>query len=399
MYDFTVIGAGPSGSYCAARLAKEGNKVLLIDKVQHPRFKLCGGGLTLKSIRAINKLHNGLETSGLLDYINKFYIVNPSTKEIIDFKYDKNWLALVHRDQFDNWLLNKALDAGVEFQVCNKDSLSLLENSKFLIASDGANSKIGVLVHGAIPSDRIVVATEGYIPNTSGEAFASVILNPTKDPDNGGYSWLFGRKDTIGIGTGVVRTYDRLLNFYRKSITDLSKDIYKCIIEPKDYRNWIIPIYQEGRRASMSINNIYNVAVIGDALGVADPIYAEGIAAGITSANCLIDSYNKYKDFSKYTQDLHNYEYFKEMKWMEFLQRQANSNYNTAFKLLQKPKVVDGFIKFINWEQRPSEFVKWVWKHHPLYALRLEYNVIMNNGKERPNNLILFQSIGAVNEY
>ena len=383
MYDFTVIGAGPSGSYCAAILSKRyGYKVLLTDKVDHPRFKLCGGGLTLKSINSIKKLHTGFENNGLLDYINKFHIVNPTTREIIDFKYGKNWLALVHRDEFDKWMLDKALDSGVEFKISNDDSLKLLEKTRFLISADGASSKLGILIHGKIKDSRIVVATEGYVKNETGEAYASIILNPTKDPDNGGYSWIFGRKDTVGIGTGVVRSYDKYLNTYRDNITKLSKEMYNETIGPKDYRNWIIPIYENGRKATLSLSDKCNVAAIGDSLGVADPIYAEGIAAGIISAECLINSFTKHLDFSHYEEDLYGYEYFKQMKWMEFLQRQANARYDVAFKLLQQPKVVDGFIKFINWEQLPSKFVRWVQIHYPSYAVKLAYSVWRNKGKE-----------------
>jgi flavin-dependent dehydrogenase len=44
------VGAGPAGSVAAYTAAKLGLKTLLIEKEKLPRYKPCGGGLTLKSI-------------------------------------------------------------------------------------------------------------------------------------------------------------------------------------------------------------------------------------------------------------------------------------------------------------------------------------------------------------
>ena len=45
-FDAIVIGAGPAGSTAAYLLAKGGLHVLVLDKNEFPRDKLCGGLLT-----------------------------------------------------------------------------------------------------------------------------------------------------------------------------------------------------------------------------------------------------------------------------------------------------------------------------------------------------------------
>ncbi|MGB9521887.1 MAG: FAD-dependent oxidoreductase, partial [Anaerolineales bacterium] len=45
-YDIIVIGAGPSGSSAANAASSLGWKVLLLDRFQFPREKVCGDGLT-----------------------------------------------------------------------------------------------------------------------------------------------------------------------------------------------------------------------------------------------------------------------------------------------------------------------------------------------------------------
>jgi flavin-dependent dehydrogenase len=55
-FDVIVIGAGPAGSTAAYLLALNGFKVLIIDKAIFPRDKLCGGLLTLKSIKLLEDI-------------------------------------------------------------------------------------------------------------------------------------------------------------------------------------------------------------------------------------------------------------------------------------------------------------------------------------------------------
>ncbi|OGW06328.1 MAG: hypothetical protein A2W77_05440 [Nitrospinae bacterium RIFCSPLOWO2_12_39_16] len=52
-YDVIVVGAGPAGSTAARGCAERGFRPLLIDKALFPRYKPCGGAL---SIRTINLL-------------------------------------------------------------------------------------------------------------------------------------------------------------------------------------------------------------------------------------------------------------------------------------------------------------------------------------------------------
>ena len=47
-YDVIVVGGGPAGATAAYELATSGINVLILEKEKFPRYKPCGGGLSLK---------------------------------------------------------------------------------------------------------------------------------------------------------------------------------------------------------------------------------------------------------------------------------------------------------------------------------------------------------------
>jgi flavin-dependent dehydrogenase len=58
-WDAIVIGAGPAGAVSALLLAREGKKVLLIDRANFPRDKVCGSCLSAKTVGYL--AHAGLQ--------------------------------------------------------------------------------------------------------------------------------------------------------------------------------------------------------------------------------------------------------------------------------------------------------------------------------------------------
>ena len=51
--DVIVVGAGPGGSATAYHLAKHGVRVLLLEKTEFPREKVCGDGLTPRAVKQL----------------------------------------------------------------------------------------------------------------------------------------------------------------------------------------------------------------------------------------------------------------------------------------------------------------------------------------------------------
>jgi flavin-dependent dehydrogenase len=59
MIDVLVVGAGPAGALAAWRLASRGVRVMLVDREQFPRHKLCGDTLNPGAVALLRSLSLG----------------------------------------------------------------------------------------------------------------------------------------------------------------------------------------------------------------------------------------------------------------------------------------------------------------------------------------------------
>lgn len=141
-FDYLIIGAGPAGAYLAEKLAIKGFNVGLCDKK-----------------RVIGK---PIQCTGLLtDELEKFvnvkedFVKNVTHKIVLNSKNEsitiKSKEYVVDRFEFDNYLLNRAKNAGAKLFLGNelkgvKNNTVILSNNSFktktLIGCDGPNSKV-----------------------------------------------------------------------------------------------------------------------------------------------------------------------------------------------------------------------------------------------------------------
>jgi flavin-dependent dehydrogenase len=123
-YDVVVIGGGPAGAVCGARLATRGQRVLVLERGHHPRFHL-GESLLPGSVPV-------LETMGVLDEVRDRFMVKrgarfvegkggPEAKtvryafaEAFHLKCDHAFQ--VPRDEFDQLLFRRAGACGAELR-------------------------------------------------------------------------------------------------------------------------------------------------------------------------------------------------------------------------------------------------------------------------------------------
>jgi flavin-dependent dehydrogenase len=120
VHDVVVVGGGPAGAVCAARLAAKGRSVVLLERGHHPRFHL-GESLLPNSVGV-------LEAVGVLDEVRARFLVKRGAR-FVDGRDDRRtarydfaeafharWSHAfeVPRDEFDELLFRRAGRCGAE---------------------------------------------------------------------------------------------------------------------------------------------------------------------------------------------------------------------------------------------------------------------------------------------
>jgi geranylgeranyl reductase family protein len=281
-FDVIVVGAGPSGTAAAYRLVQSGYKVLLLDKGRSSRGKPCGGGITIKSLnlmpysvgsvieQATKRIGRGLTSSGR----RRFEI----------FETDGYVCTFAVRKNFDQFNLNKTIEAGAQFARINE--LSEIEEyyrhvrivcdrraftARYLIGADGANSTVRRLIKAGDHFQRgfAIEALVDRVPTGSEpipEFFFGYVSN--------GYGWIFPKRDHINVGiythdNGVRLSKDLLREYV---IDRLGTDKFESIVG--------FPLSFGGQGYHLERARI---VLTGDAAGLADPFLGEGIYNAIKS--------------------------------------------------------------------------------------------------------------------
>lgn len=110
-WDVVIIGAGPAGSAAAIEIAKSGTSVLLIDKSEFPRAKVCGSCLNLRSLSLLRKMGiHDFESRLKAPKIETFYFGADQKHVSIPFSG-----CSISREKFDSLLVDEAVKRGTIF--------------------------------------------------------------------------------------------------------------------------------------------------------------------------------------------------------------------------------------------------------------------------------------------
>src|SRR5512141_2801483 len=102
LYDVIIIGSGPAGSTAAYFLSTQGKKVLLLEKQSLPRYKTCGGGLSLQMLKQFP-----FSFDPVID-IQVQKTTYALKGETVTFDLPSQSIGMVMRDQFDAFILEHA---------------------------------------------------------------------------------------------------------------------------------------------------------------------------------------------------------------------------------------------------------------------------------------------------
>jgi geranylgeranyl diphosphate/geranylgeranyl-bacteriochlorophyllide a reductase len=298
-YDVIVVGGGPSGATAAHDLACAGYRVMLLDRAG--RTKPCGGAIPPRLLEDF-----AIPRSLLVAQARSARIIAPSNRTVT-MPVGDGFVGMVDRDVFDEWLRQRAADAGVtrvtgrSEWIDDSGTIARLSyrtdrqaepqsvTARVIIGADGARSSVAqqcIKGGGAVPC---VFAYHEIVevPEAAGADYdparCDVYYQGHLSPDF--YAWVFphGRTASIGLGSANKGFPLREATAVMRQQTGL--DGWKTLrkegapIPLKPLKRW---------------DNGRNVVVVGDAAGVVAPSSGEGIYYAMTAGRMGADAATAY---------------------------------------------------------------------------------------------------------
>jgi len=377
-YDVIIIGTGPSGAIASKTCAEKGISTLLLEKGTIPRFKLCGGAV---SMSALSHLDFGIERD-LIErecYGARVHFENHH----IEVRRKSRMAILVSRDKFDAFLVSKAVDAGVELHDAEKAiaihqnrSKIVVEtnkekyNVKAVIGADGVNSIVSNYVREPYKHEELGLCIAAEIPANNAEV--DEYIDNAVELHYGiaklGYGWVFPKEKHFSVGVcgifpSMKNPRNTFMNFLKKSGFSTDVVAHAHLIPSGGYEREVCTD---------------RIILVGDAAGFVDPFYGEGIKyafiSGKLAAERVVESYEN-DDFSKSALDSYKRScramFGENLKYSLRLTKLVNKYPNFFFRLLSSDKkVLDKGLEIVAEGMEYKEYLRWLIPRVPYFMLK-----------------------------
>ncbi len=307
LFDAIIVGGGPAGSTAGLVLARKGLDVLILEKKKFPRFKLCGGMLTRKTIDFGQSIFPGfistLELKGITEKTIESYSIK-SEDRLLYHGIAQHPFILVNREKYDHLWMEQAQEAGATMRVDRAVGVDIQESrvitaagktfhGKFILGADGSGSRIRRALAqktSIMPpwSKHSALAMETFVERKAVDFqdCPELFLGLVRD----GYAWSFPgiKKQVVGICSSRTKNGRELKKILMNLLSRMGlpkpehQKIQAHFLPYGDYEK--LPGYK-------------NVLLTGDAAGLAEPLLGEGIyyahASGSLSARAIYECMNK----------------------------------------------------------------------------------------------------------
>ena len=282
-----IVGGGPAGSTCARTLTRAGARVAILDRAEFPRVKLCAGWLSppfwdVVGVSRGNYPHGLWEWSTCHVHFHGEHHALPG----------KGWF--IRRVELDSWLLETS---GAERITQNVKSIERKDGvwhvgelrAKYLVGAGGTHCPVARVVDPVRPR-RAVGVQELELP-ADPVAVARTRLGNDGEPelvlfdDISGYGWNVPKRDWLNVGCGTLdATRVRDMWTHTKQVIGPHLPAEADIEHVKGHSYFLFnPAHIDGAYRD-------GAYLVGDSLGLAHPLTAEGILPSVLSGKLAAES-------------------------------------------------------------------------------------------------------------
>ncbi|HYD03056.1 MAG TPA: NAD(P)/FAD-dependent oxidoreductase [Alphaproteobacteria bacterium] len=285
----TVVGAGPAGSHYASLAAKKGDVTILEEHKVVGSPVACTGILT-DSVKSILNVPKDL----VMAKIERFKIVAPNGRSIyVDLKKTN---MVLDRGKFDQYLTNKAIDAGAEIKTDEKflgykaiQDQNNKNKYKYIIKTSKSRYETDMIVGSDGPRSQVARSSGIYGDRKFIWGWQARCKFPNLEPgvteirlNLGEFSWIVPEDDKIArVGVIGIKN-QKLLNDYKK-ILGGSKILQD--------QSGLIPLYNPKQELRKGKEDIF---LIGDAATQVKATTYGGIIYGLLAGKFLGEDKESY---------------------------------------------------------------------------------------------------------
>jgi flavin-dependent dehydrogenase len=298
-YDVLIIGGGPAGASCARWLTRGGARVAVVDRAEFPRVKLCAGWLSAPIWDVLAMAPR--EYRGGLWPWHTCHVHYRGRDHAIDVR---GWF--IRRYELDDFLLRSSgadLYLGRQVKTIERDADGLWSigdlRARHLVGAGGTHCPVARIV--GPPRPRGPVGVQEHEFQSDARAVERTRIGDDGEPelllhdDLRGYAWNVPKTEWLNVGVGTfdptaVRDAWRRARDHFRAAGHVPAEAAPALEHVKGHSYYLYdPVHLDGAvRIDPGLPG--GAYLVGDSLGLAQPLTAEGILPAVLSGRTLAEA-------------------------------------------------------------------------------------------------------------